>query len=67
MASRYEEDTTGSTKFAKMLQPLEGAVELLMVESSRGFLTVTGAFHGVPVSIITHLMGFGNIDIMRLW
>ena len=49
---------------AKMLSPVVGRDELLMVDSSRGFLTVTGCYDGVPVSIITHLMGFGNLDIM---
>lgn len=49
---------------ASLLSPLPGHSSLCVVESSRGFLTVTGLFRGFPVSVITHLMGFANLDLM---
>lgn len=49
---------------AKLLTPLEGHKEVGIVESSRGFLTATGIYRGTAVSIVTHLMGFANIDLM---
>lgn len=57
----------GSLGRAKMLgtllKPLAGQDRVRSVESSRGFLTITGQWKGHPVSIITHLMGFGNMDL----
>lgn len=46
-----------------LLQPMSGHNALTTVESSRGFLTMTGLWKGCPVSIVTHLMGFGNLDL----
>jgi uridine phosphorylase len=46
-----------------LLKPLDGHASLHTVESSRGFLTITGQWKGFPVSIVTHLMGFGNLDL----
>lgn len=47
----------------KLIKPLDGQDRVRSVESSRGFLTITGQWKGNPVSIITHLMGFGNMDL----
>jgi uridine phosphorylase len=49
--------------FGRLLKPLSGQDKVRSVESSRGFLTITGQWKGYPVSIITHLMGFGNMDL----
>jgi uridine phosphorylase len=46
-----------------LLKPMPRHNELTSVESSRGFLTLTGQWKGCPVSIVTHLMGFGNLDL----
>jgi hypothetical protein len=45
------------------LSTYAGHEEVLCVESSRGFLTITGQWRGHSVSIVTHLMGFGNLDL----
>lgn len=47
----------------RLLKPLDGQLGVRTVESSRGFLTVTGQWKGQPVSIVTHLMGFANMDL----
>lgn len=47
----------------RLIKPLDGQDRVRSVESSRGFLTITGQWKGKPVSIITHLMGFGNMDL----
>jgi len=61
--------TVGSVSRAemlsKLLQPLApGMTQPLSVLSSRGFLTATGLYNGVPVSIVSHLMGIANMDFM---
>jgi uridine phosphorylase len=39
-------------------------MEAFKHESSRGFYTFTGTFGGVPMSVVTSLMGYPNMDIM---
>ncbi|KAL4859498.1 Purine nucleoside phosphorylase DeoD-type [Chlorella vulgaris] len=60
--------SVGSEKRALMLaEYLEPAVPgqgLFMLESSRGFLTITGRYHGTPLSIIVTHMGMANADFV---
>ncbi|KAG1672222.1 hypothetical protein FOA52_002923 [Chlamydomonas sp. UWO 241] len=61
--------TVGSVARAEMLTKLltplaPGMSHPLTVLSSRGFLTSTGLYNGVPVSIVSHLMGMPNMDFM---
>jgi hypothetical protein len=47
----------------RLLTPLDGQRGVRSIESSRGFLTITGQWKGHAVSIVTHLMGFANMDL----
>ncbi len=55
---------------ATLLQPLEDGTKSstkstpLIIESSRGFLTVTGRYKTTPVSIICTHMGMANMDFV---
>jgi uridine phosphorylase len=49
---------------AALLAPADGAAGLRQVLSKRGFLTVTGRFQGVPVSIVSTHMGVANMDFV---
>lgn len=48
-------------RFAQFLDPLPRHFEVL---SARGFLTITGRYKGVPVSLCAIGMGYPNIDFM---
>jgi hypothetical protein len=41
-----------------------GLASTFSLESDRGFLTITGRYNGVPVSVISIGMGFANMDFM---
>lgn len=60
--------SVGSEKRALMLaeylQPAAPGRGLFMLESSRGFLTITGRYLDVPVSIIVTHMGLANADFV---
>ncbi|KAL4426404.1 hypothetical protein ABPG77_004698 [Micractinium sp. CCAP 211/92] len=60
--------SVGSEKRALMLaeylQPPAPGRGLFMLESSRGFLTITGRYMDVPVSIIVTHMGLANADFV---
>ena len=46
-----------------MLDPPEGSTKkLFTLASERGFITYTGRFGGVPVSIVSIGMGYPNMD-----
>ncbi|KAF6266147.1 nucleoside phosphorylase domain-containing protein [Scenedesmus sp. NREL 46B-D3] len=49
---------------ADQLQGAEPGAPLFQHLSGRGFLTITGLYHGTPVSIITTLMGMPNMDFV---
>ncbi|RKP06433.1 nucleoside phosphorylase domain-containing protein [Thamnocephalis sphaerospora] len=57
--------TVGDPERAKRLAELldEGAPRFVR-ETNRGFLTITGRYHGVPVSIIAIGMGMAMMDFM---
>ncbi|EFN59386.1 hypothetical protein CHLNCDRAFT_137869 [Chlorella variabilis] len=60
--------SVGSEKRALMLaeylEPVAPGRGLFMLESSRGFLTITGRYTGAPVSIIVTHMGMANADFV---
>lgn len=60
--------SVGSEKRALMLAeylaPPAPGRGLFMLESSRGFLTITGRFLGVPLSIVVTHMGLANADFV---
>ncbi|PSC68906.1 malonate-ligase [Micractinium conductrix] len=60
--------SVGSEKRALMLaeylQPVAPGRGLFMLESSRGFLTITGRYLDIPVSIIVTHMGLANADFV---
>ncbi|PRW58451.1 uridine phosphorylase [Chlorella sorokiniana] len=49
---------------AEYLQPPAPGRGLFMLESSRGFLTITGRYLGTPVSIVVTHMGLANADFV---
>ena len=50
---------------ADMLDPPRASAPALFQHlSGRGFLTLTGRFRGVPVSVVTTLMGMANMDFV---
>lgn len=49
---------------AEYLAPPAPGRGLFMLESSRGFLTITGRYAGVPVSIVVTHMGLANADFV---
>lgn len=49
---------------SELLEPVNGEVKRFEHMSSRGFLTVTGRFNGVPVSIVSTHMGIANMDFV---
>lgn len=49
---------------ADMLEPPRPGARLFQHLSGRGFLTVTGRYQGVPVSVVTTLMGMANMDFV---
>ncbi|KAF9515827.1 hypothetical protein BS47DRAFT_1371882 [Hydnum rufescens UP504] len=46
----------------KLAEEFEGGRESVKVESDRGFLTLTGIYKGVRLSIVAIGMGFANMD-----
>lgn len=49
---------------AEYLEPSSPGEPLFMLESSRGFLTVTGLHQGTRVSIVSTMMGHPNMDFV---
>ncbi|KIZ02202.1 hypothetical protein MNEG_5761 [Monoraphidium neglectum] len=49
---------------ADMLEPPRPGAGLFQHLSGRGFLTITGRYQGVPVSVVTTLMGMANMDFV---
>lgn len=49
---------------SEYLDPIESGRPLFMYESSRGFLTITGNYQGVPISIVSTMMGTPNMDFV---
>lgn len=60
--------SVGSAKRARLLaeflEPCQEGEQLFVLESSRGFITITGLYKGVPVSIICTHMGMPNMDFV---
>mmetsp|Transcript_11383 Transcript_11383/g.24464 ORF Transcript_11383/g.24464 Transcript_11383/m.24464 type:complete len:371 (-) Transcript_11383:889-2001(-) len=60
--------SVGSTQRALLLsgllEPPAPGKPLFQLTSSRGFVTITGRFRGVPVSIISTHMGMPNMDFV---
>ncbi|CAG8448557.1 6448_t:CDS:2 [Funneliformis mosseae] len=55
--------TVGDTNRAKMfIQWLDKDTPVFYLESQRGFTTVTGKYHGVPISIVGIGMGLSMMD-----
>ena len=57
-------DHNRARKLSAFLDPLPGTGGLFEHSSSRGFTTYTGLYRGVPVSIVTTLMGMANMDFV---
>mmetsp|Transcript_1527 Transcript_1527/g.3721 ORF Transcript_1527/g.3721 Transcript_1527/m.3721 type:complete len:408 (-) Transcript_1527:162-1385(-) len=57
-------DLGRAKRLSQFLEPEPTLGELFVKESSRGFVTITGRYKGIPVSIITTLMGTPNMDFM---
>ena len=57
-------DHSRAGALAALLDPAPGGGEPFRRESSRGFVTYTGRYRGVPVSIVATLMGMANMDFV---
>ena len=57
-------DTTRAALCASFLEPPEGRDEVFTYKSKRGFVTHTGLFDGVPVSVVSTGMGYPNMDFV---
>eukprot|EP00877_Chromochloris_zofingiensis_P005897 jgi/Chrzof1/1560/Cz10g12140.t1 len=49
---------------ADLLKPPRQGHELFQHLSSRGFLTITGLYNNIPISIVTTMMGMPNMDFV---
>lgn len=57
-------DPARARLLAANLTPLPNAEHLFQLHSERGFLTITGIYEGVPMSIVAIGMGAANMDFL---
>lgn len=57
-------DVTRAALCASFMEPPPGMSEVYSYKSKRGFVTHTGLFDGVPISVVSTGMGYPNMDFV---